>query len=77
VQYAVTGPTVVEAIATSFSVQVWAMITSTMHLFKRALELSSDTEKRHAFAVEPLEPTVMDFEVTVIVTGCTVGGLGV
>jgi len=72
VQYAVTGPAVVEDVARSFVVQVWAMIAANMALFKDALELSGTTEKRYAHALDELERAVTDFEVTVLVTGCIV-----
>ena len=72
VQYAVTGPAVVEDFARSFVVQVWAMIAANMALFKTAFELSGDTDKIFARTLDELERTVMNLEVTVIVTGCTV-----
>jgi hypothetical protein len=72
VQYAVTGPAVVEDVARSFVVQVWAMIAANMALFKDALELSGTTEKRYAHTLDELERAVTDFEVTVLVTGCIV-----
>jgi hypothetical protein len=41
-------------------------------LFKTAFELSGDTDKIFARTLDELERTVMNLEVTVIVTGCTV-----
>ena len=72
VQYAITGPAVVEDFARSFAVQVWAMIAANMALFKDALEMSGATEKRYAHTLDTLERAVTDFEVTVLVTGCIV-----
>ena len=69
VQYAVTGPAVVGALARSFVVQVWAMIAANMALFKDALD---GQDKRYAFTLDELERSVTDFEVTVLVTGCIV-----
>jgi len=69
VHYAVTGPAVVEDVARSFVVQVWAMIAAKMALFKDALDT---TEKRYAHTLDELDRAVTDFEVTVLVTGCIV-----
>eukprot|EP00900_Chrysochromulina_parva_P018317 jgi/Chrpa1/26487/Chrysochromulina_OHIO_Genome00026460-RA len=69
VHYAVTGPAVVEDVARSFVVQVWAMIAAKMALFKDALDT---TEKRYTHTLDELDRAVTDFEVTVLVTGCIV-----
>eukprot|EP00900_Chrysochromulina_parva_P009829 jgi/Chrpa1/18848/Chrysochromulina_OHIO_Genome00026170-RA len=69
VQYAVTGPPVVEDDARSFVVQVWAFIAANMALFKESLDT---TEKRYAYTLDRLERAVTDLEVTVLVTGCIV-----
>ena len=68
VQYAVTGPAVVGALARSFVVQVWAMIAAKMALFKDSLL----DEVRYTHTLDELERAVTDFEVTVLVRGCIV-----
>ncbi|KOO27777.1 pkd domain-containing protein [Chrysochromulina tobinii] len=59
---------VVEDVARSFVVQVWAMIAANMALFKDALELSGTTEKRYVHTLDELERAVTDFEVTVLMS---------
>ena len=73
VQYAVTGPAMVEVDQLLFTLQVWAMVEQYVERFERALErLLQQGDKQHRMGFEELGARVSELVVYVEVDGCQV-----